>query len=354
MSTKEVAIKNEIVRIKGNVKAITVPKDMAQEILKPTELKILDKKYVALLPPLDNMEPNTIDIQGLTILVEQYLSFMLQGASNTKTPSPFSKMVINTTSGSPVQLNFSDSISNNSQGMLVLNQVFTSNDLMNIQYYFVGFDTTDSSYQGSSLELYVSATIATAGSPSSFTNLVRIAYSNLSISKTSDSYLFIVWLIEYQSIPYYLLMFIPLFVSNPGIYVYPPGGGSSTSFSTYAYNGSCNLACNGNCPSFTPHGYLVTTQDNTVIVQIPATVPVGGGVSSVQALVCGSAGVAIGSVQLTSFYSYQYGGFYNAYAVKATANYTFGSSYSISMALSPSGGAFYVFFATVTITYQAS
>jgi len=200
-------------------------------------------------------------------------------------------MVIYTNSGNTIQLNFANSISNNSQGMLVLNQTFTSNNLMNIQYYFVGFDTTDNTYQGSSLELYVVATYSGSGAFSSFTNIVRIAYASLSINKPSDSNLFIVWLIEYQNIPYYLLPFIPVFVSNPGVYV------TAVSFNTYVSNGSCNLACNGNCPAYSPYGFLVTVQNNTVLVQIPATVPVGGGVSSAQALICGGATVAIGNVQ---------------------------------------------------------
>ena len=74
MPVKEVAVNGQIVRIKGRVKAITVPKEKTRKILKRTELKILDKKYEALLPPLDDMEHNTIDVQGLASLVQQYYS----------------------------------------------------------------------------------------------------------------------------------------------------------------------------------------------------------------------------------------------------------------------------------------
>jgi len=83
MPVKEVAVDGQIVRIKGRVKAITVPKEKTREILKRTELTILDKKYEALLPPLDDMEHNTIDVQGLASLVQQYLKFAFQGATNT-------------------------------------------------------------------------------------------------------------------------------------------------------------------------------------------------------------------------------------------------------------------------------
>jgi len=82
MPVKEVAVDGQIVRIKGRVKAITVPKEKTREILKRTELTILDKKYEALLPPLDDMEHNTIDVQGLASLVQQYLKFAFQGATN--------------------------------------------------------------------------------------------------------------------------------------------------------------------------------------------------------------------------------------------------------------------------------
>jgi hypothetical protein len=346
MPVKEVAIDGQIVRIKGRVKAITVPKDKTQEILKRTELTILDKKYEALLPPLDDMEHNTIDVQGLASLVQQYLRFAFQEATNWYQPSPLSKMVIYTNSGTVIQLNFANSISNNSQGMLVLNQTFTSNNLMNIQYYFVGFDTTDNTYQGSSLELYVTATFGDPYTLNSFTNIVRIAYASLSINKPSDSNLFIVWLIEYQNIPYYLLPFIPLFASNPGIYV------TAVSFTTYVSNGSCNLACKGNCPAYSPYGFLVTVQNNTVLVQIPATVPVGGGVSSAQALICGGVTVAIGTITPTTKEIYT--SYYAGYALNVSATYNFNSSYSTAMALSPSGGSFYVFFTTVAVTYQVS
>ncbi len=55
MPTKEVVVKNEIVKVKGRVKAITVPKEKTQEILKRKEFRILDKKYEVLVPPLDEL-----------------------------------------------------------------------------------------------------------------------------------------------------------------------------------------------------------------------------------------------------------------------------------------------------------
>ena len=55
MPAKEVVVKNEIVKVKGRVKAITVPKEKTQEVLKRKELRILDRKYEVLMPPLDDM-----------------------------------------------------------------------------------------------------------------------------------------------------------------------------------------------------------------------------------------------------------------------------------------------------------
>jgi len=343
MPAKEVVVKNEIVKVKGRVKAITVPKEKTQEVLKRKELRILDRKYEVLMPPLDDMEKNTIDVQGFSQLVNEFLAYMILGVkSNQYTPSTFAEIIINTNSGSPVILQNTPQMSSNSQGVVVLPQVFSSNNLANIQYYFIGFDTTSNSYQGSSLELYVAGVSYIATALMGFTNLIRIAYASLSVNKTSDENLFIVWLIEYQGVPYYLLMFIPTFVSSLGIILYQIGAynlstNSSTSFTIYGYNGSCNLTCNGNCPSATVGGYVLTVQNGNPTVQIPAIIPAGNGVSSAQVLIC-------------STVTY---GICNANPSCNSAFYL-SSSYSADVALSPSGGTFYVFFLTLTITYQVS
>jgi len=215
MPAKEVVVKNEIVKVKGRVKAITVPKEKTQEVLKRKELRILDKKYEVLMPPLDDMEKNTIDAQGFSQILSEFLQYMLLGASSGQyNPSTLAKIIIYTNSGSQVTLQYTSQMSSNSQGVVVLNQFFGSNNLMNIQYYFIGFDTTSNSYQGSSLELYVAGAILAKNVAYGYTNLIRIAYSSLSVNKTSDHNLFIVWLIEYQGVPYYLLLFIPTFMSS--------------------------------------------------------------------------------------------------------------------------------------------
>jgi len=79
MPTKETVIRNEIVRVSGKVKAITIPKEKTQEILKRVELRLLDKKYEVLMPSVDNMEKNNIDLQGMMTFIQKYLSMMLQG-----------------------------------------------------------------------------------------------------------------------------------------------------------------------------------------------------------------------------------------------------------------------------------
>jgi len=111
----------------------------------------------------------------------------------------------------------------------------------------------------------------------------------------------------------------------------------STSFNIYGYNGNCNLACNGNCPSAYISGYIVTVQNGNPILQIPATIPVGNAVSSEQVLVCSTVTYYIHNPN-TNFAS----------------TYNINSSYSTNVALSPSGSTFYVFFITLSITFQVS
>jgi len=325
------------------VKAITVPKEKTQEVLKRKELRILDRKYEVLMPPLDDMEKNTIDAQGFFQLVNEFLNYMIFSPSPGQKPSTFAEIVIYTNSNNRVTLQFAGQMSSNSQGVIVLNQAFSSNNSMNIQYYFVGFDTTNSSYQGSSLELYVIAIAFSANPTPYYTNLIRIAYASLSVNKTPNENLFIVWLIEYQGVPYYLLIFIPTFASLVGIIAYTIGTPISiTTYTIYGYNGSCNLVCNGNCPSATSIGYVITMRNGTPTVQIPAIMPVGNGVSSAQVLMCSGITYAIAT------YDARFGTLNNV------TSFNLSSSYPVNVALSPSDGTFYVYFLTLTITYQVS
>jgi len=171
-----------------------------------------------------------------------------------------------------------------------------------------------------------------------FTNLIRIAYASLSVNKTSDENLFIVWLIEYQGVPYYLLMFIPTFAGSYALLA--TTGSNYTTFNIYGYNGSCNLACNGNCPPATINGYIVTVQNGTPTVQIPAIMPVGMVNSSAQVLICSKITYDFGNIAANKINTFE--------------SFWFSSSYSANVALSPSGGTFFVFFITLTITYQVS
>jgi len=337
MPANETVIKNEIVRVKGKVKAITVPKEKTEEILKRVELRVLDKKYEALMPPLDDMKKNNIDVQGFARIINEFLNYMILGNFNVNySPSTLAEIVINTASGSPVTLQYATQMSGNSQGVVVLSQAFSNNNLMNIQYYFVGFDTTNSSYQGSSLELYTVAITVPYK-----TDTIRIAYANLSVNKSSNENLFIVWLIEYQGVPYYLLSFIPTFASSIGIYPLSPiNGSNATQLTIYGYNGNCNLACNGNCPSANLQGYIVTVQNGTPIVQIPSIIPVGNAVSSANILICTSVPYYISSVSPSEYSNIN--------------QINISSSYSTSVALSPGGSTFYVLLLTLSITFQVS
>jgi hypothetical protein len=199
----------------------------------------------------------------------------------------------------------------------------------------VGFDTTNNSYSTSQLQLYVSAyTYGTPPSGSSdhiyYTSVVRIAYTNASFTKSSDSYLFIVWLIEFQNIPPYLLIFTPTLQNNVGIvlgtfscFVNP-----CSSASVYFNNGNCNFACGGNCPSTGLSGFITYVQNNSVVLEFPLTAPLGAGVSNVEVLLCTTAT------------------FQNMPAISGSTSST--------LAPPVSGATFYVAIATITVTYQGS
>jgi len=171
------------------------------------------------MPPLDGLQKNTIDVGGLATLVQQFMTLMLYNSGSGQTTP--AEMVL-TTSGGNVTLSYSGSISMNSQGVTVYLQVLEESNTYTFQYFYVGFDTTNSSYSTSSLELYVSANVndtppGGAGTGVVYTDIVRIAYTSASFTKASDSYLFIVWLIEFQNIPSYLVFFTPILQNNVGI-----------------------------------------------------------------------------------------------------------------------------------------
>ena len=325
---QKLVLRNEIVKVKGRVKVITVKKEDFEKFLQLRKLRILNDEYEALMLPIDSLEKNTIDINGLATLVQQFMYLLIAENSIASSPSP-AQMVL-TTSGGTVTLSYSNSIGLNSQGVTVYLQVLQENNNYTFQYFYVGFDTTNSSYSTSQLELYVSA-YAVGPTSTIYTDTVRIAYTNTSFVKSSDSYLFIVWLIEFQNIPSYLVPFTPILQNNIGI-IAQTTCNNATSYVIYFNNGNCDFECGGNCPSINTFSnsfsFITYIQNNTLVLEIFASIPLGNGVSNVEVLLCDN----IGFMNMPSI------------------------SGSVSATLTPpvSGATFYVAIATITITYQGS
>jgi len=348
MPTKETVIRNEIVRVSGKVKAITVPKENTQEILERRTLRLLDKKYEVLMPSIDNMDKNTIDLQGMMTFIQGYLSSLFTGSGPTSVPT-LAKIVITTTSGSQIQLNYGHTVLNNAQGVTTAMQIFGQQNSMQVQYYFIGYDTTNSSYQGNYLELY-STSYAYAGTIY-FSNLVRIAYASLSINKQSNYDLFILWMIEFQNVPSYLIIFIPVIPGSPGLIpttFNAPQALNPSSFNVYVNNGNCNFTCGGNCPSGSPGNFMLSIQNNTIILQIPILVPISGGSSSAEVLVCEAGIYEPITNGITPGQSVASGGFVLGYP------YNFNSSYSTTIAPPSSGYIFFALLAVIAITFTVS
>ena len=162
------------------------------------------------------------------------------------------------------------------------------------------------------------------------TNTVRIAYSSTSFTKTSDSYLFIVCLIEFQNIPPYLIIFTPMLQNNVNVMLnsFEVFLGNYSSCTIYINNGNCNFLCSGNCPSTSLGGFITYVQNNNVILEFPLAVPLSAGVTNIEILLCTTAS------------------FENMPTISG----------DVSTNLSPpvSGATLYVALATITITYQTS
>ena len=330
---QKLVLRNEVVKVKGRVKVITIKKDEFQKFLQLRKLRILDKEYEALMPPINSLEKNTIDVNGLATLVQQFMANLIYNTGNQSQTSP-AQMVLTTQSGN-VTLSYSSSIGLNSQGVTIYLQVLQESGNYTFQYYYIGFDTTSNTYSTSQLELYVSAYTYGTPPPNSsdhiyYTDVIRIAYTSASFTKSSDSYLFIVWLIEFQNIPPYLLIFTPTLQNNAGVvlgtfscFVNP-----CSSAGIYFNNGNCNFSCSGNCPSSKLSGFITYVQNNAVVLEFPLTVPLKAGVTNVEVLLCTTAT------------------FQNMPAISG----------STSATLTPpvSGATFYVVIATLTVTYQGS
>jgi len=339
---QKLLLKNEVVKVKGRVKVITIKKEDFDKFLKLRKLRILDKEYYALMPPLDSLQKNTIDTNGLSVLIQQFMSLILFQANGQSQPPP-AQMTLSTSNGI-VTFSYTNNIGVNSQGVTVYMQLFEESGNYTFQYYYIGFDTSNGSYTTSQLELYVSASVygtvsSSNGAPVTYyTSLVRIAYTNTSFSKTSDSYLFIVWLIEFQNIPPYALLFVPVLQNNESISMltfYTTANGSLPhypSFTVYFNNGNCTFSCGGNCPSVRLGGFIVFPQNNNIILEFPIMNQLGAGISNLEVLICSN------MVYGTSIFN------------------TFAISGSTSTTVSPpvSGATVYVALVTITITYQTS
>jgi len=325
--SKKLVIDKQLVEVKGRVKAITVKKEDFHKFLQSRKLRILDKEYEALMPPIDDMQKNTIDTNGLATVLQQYLQTLLANSGNTSQTDQ-AEMVL-TTQSSEITFPYAGGISPNSQGVTVYLQVLQESGNFTVQYFYIGFDTTDASYTTSQIELYASAS-ATNGN-NFYTDTVRIAYTNTSFTKSADSYLFIVWLIQFQNIPSYAIFSVPTLQSNANVVAYTLGNPSDsiqTFYRVYFNTGNCNFACYGNCPSTGLSGFVTFIQNNSVVVEFPLTVPLNAGVSNLEILFC------------------------------STTNYKNMTAVSgnISTTLTPSvsGATFYVVIATIAITYQTS
>jgi len=332
---QKLVLRNEVIKVKGRVKVITVKKEDFEKFLKLTKLRILDKEYEALMPPLDGLQKNTIDVNGLATLVQQFMSNMLFQSGNTNQVSPV-QMILTTESGN-ITLSYSSSIGLNSQGVTIFMQIFQENNNYTFQYYYIGFDTTNSSYTTSQLELYVSASLngsVNGGLVVYYTDMIRIAYTSASFTKASDSYLFIVWLIEFQNIPPYLVFFTPILQNNLVMNTDTIYHGSSDV--VYFNNNQCSFSCSGNCPSVSLTGFVTYVQNNSVVLEFPIQAPLGNGVSNIEVLLCTTTVIGIGSHLVVS------------------KLFTVSGSTSATLAPPVSGATFYIAIATITITYQGS
>jgi len=320
---QKLVIRKELVKVKGNYKVIIVKKEDFFKVLKLVKLRILNKEYEVLMPSVDFFEKNTIDVNGLSIAISQYLSVLITSSGNTNQTIP-AQMVLTTQSGT-VTLTYTGSVNVNAQGVSVYLQIFEDNGSFVWQYYYVGYDTTDASYTTSQIELYASSSLLSSPYPF-YTTPVRIAYANTSFTKDSNSYLFIVWLIQFQSIPPYAVLFIPTLQNNAYIQTAVFNDGSS--YTLYFNNNNCNFTCGGNCPSGGLTGFIVYTQGNNVILEVPVMVGLGGGVSTVDMLIC--------------------------YNIKYNSMPNISGQFTTTLSPPASGGTFYLALATITIIFQTS
>jgi len=336
---RKLVIRKELVKIKGNYKVIIVKKEDFLKVLKVVKLRILHKEYEALMPPLDGMLKNNIDVNGLAVLLTQYMSIIVTDSSTAYQTTP-AQMALYTQSGT-VTLTYTGSVNINTQGVSVYLQIFENNGNYVYQYYYVGYDTTGASYTTSKVELYASAYVG-GSIPNTqppccqayYTDIVRIAYADVSFTKDSNSYLFIVWLIQFQNVPPYLTLFIPTLQNNANIQTVDLANGSK--FTVYFNNNACNFTCGGGCPSASLTGFVTYVQGNVVVMEFSVMVALGGGVSTVEMLVCST----------TNYINTDQSNVFPIFSI----------SYSFKTTLSPpvGGAQFYLGLATITVAFQTA
>jgi hypothetical protein len=83
-------------------------------------------------------------------------------------------------------------------------------------------------------------------------------------------------------------MFIPTIPGNPSIATraFYAGQAVPSTFNVYVNNGNCTFTCNGNCPKGNTGNFMISVQNNTIVLQIPVLALIGNGTSSAEVLIC--------------------------------------------------------------------
>lgn len=292
----------ERIKMRGHMNVILVDKDKfsLDQILKPMELRVLDREYTALMPPIEEKEGvkvigkhNAIDVNGLYNLYSQwYWVFTAQTSyGNGSTYAVLYTTTQSQTQPQPTLFNATSSIANNAQGLVTFTNIISQGNSLQYQIFFVIFDTTNNSYSVSSEELYTALTYTTCGF-TGYTTSARIAYNNLSFTKSSNQLLFIVWLIEIPNIPLPLAFLFsfnaPYLQSITTTCRCLSGCPPSSNYTIYLQTGNCNFQCGGNCPGASNPAPLVILQNNTVYIEFPLNLGIGTQQVGQYVLFCGT------------------------------------------------------------------
>jgi len=142
-------------------------------------------------------------------------------------------------------------------------------------------------------------------------------------------------MIEFQNVPSYIILFIPTIPGNPSIATraFVVGEGYPSTFNVYVNNGNCTFTCSGNCPKGDTGNFMISVQNNTIVLQIPALALIQNGTSSAEVLICESV-------------VYQY--------TDLTTVQGFNPSYSTTIAPPSSGYIFVALLTVIAITFTVS